>query len=63
MTVAEIRILVAYDQRNVRGNLTMIFEAAGYRVDATGDSEEVLARCHTRHYDIAFVDINMTNIK
>jgi FixJ family two-component response regulator len=62
MTVAEIRILVADDQRNVRGNLTMIFEAAGYRADATGDSEEVLARCHQRHYDIAFVDINMTKI-
>ncbi len=43
MTVSEIRILVADDQRNVRGNLKMILEAAGYRVDATGDSEEVLA--------------------
>jgi ActR/RegA family two-component response regulator len=40
----------------------MILEAAGYRVDATGDSEEVLARCHGRHYDIAFIDINMTTI-
>lgn len=62
MTVSEIRILVADDQRNVRGNLKMILEAAGYRVDATGDSEEVLARCHRRHYDIAFVDIHMTKI-
>jgi DNA-binding NtrC family response regulator len=62
MTVSEIRILVADDQRNVRGNLKMILEAAGYRVDATGDSEEVLARCHGRHYDIAFVDINMIKI-
>jgi DNA-binding NtrC family response regulator len=62
MKASEIRILVADDQRNVRGNLTMILEAAGYRVDATGDSEEVLARCHGRHYDIAFIDINMTKI-
>lgn len=62
MTVSEIRILIADDQRNVRGNLKMILEAAGYRVDATGDSEEALARCHRRHYDIAFVDINMTKI-
>jgi DNA-binding NarL/FixJ family response regulator len=31
-------------------------------VDVTGDSEEVLARCHGRHYEIAFVDINMTKI-
>ena len=62
MTVSEIRLLVADDQRNVRGNLKMILEAAGYRVDATGDSEEVLARCHGPHYDIAFVDINMTKL-
>jgi DNA-binding NtrC family response regulator len=62
MPVSEIRILVAAEQRNVRGNLKMILEAAGYRVDATGDSEEALARCHRRHYDIAFVDINMTKI-
>jgi CheY-like chemotaxis protein len=62
MTVSEIHILVADDQRNVRGNLKMILEAAGYRVDATGDSEEVLARCHGPHYDIAFIDINMTKI-
>jgi len=62
MTVSEIHILVADDQRNVRGNLKMILEAPGYRVDATGDSEEVLGRCHGLHYDIAFVDINMTKI-
>ena len=44
MAVSEIRILVADDQRNVRGNLKMILEASGYRVDATGDSEEVVAQ-------------------
>ena len=60
MVVSEIRILVAADQRNVRGNLKMILEAAGYRVDATGDSQEALARCHLRQYDIAFVDVHMT---
>ena len=42
MTVSEIRLLVAADQRNVSGNLKMILEGTGYRVDATGDSEEVL---------------------
>ena len=62
MTVSEIRILVADDQRNVRGNLKMILEAAGYRVDATGDSEEVLARCHRTNYDIVFVDMNLQKI-
>jgi DNA-binding NtrC family response regulator len=62
MTASEIRILVADDQRSDRGNLKIILEAAGYRVDATGDSEEVIARCHARHYDIVFVDIHMTKI-
>ena len=62
MTVSEIRILVADDQRKIRVTLKMILEDAGYRVDATGDSEEALARCHRRHYDIVFVDINMVKI-
>jgi FixJ family two-component response regulator len=62
MTVSEVRVLVADDQRSVRRNLKTILETAGYNVDATGDSEEVLARCHGRHYDIAFVDINMIKI-
>jgi DNA-binding response OmpR family regulator len=62
MTVSKVRILVADDKRSVRGNLTMILEAAGYRVDETGDSQEALARCHGRHYDIAFIDINMSKI-
>jgi two-component system chemotaxis response regulator CheY len=62
MTLSEIRILVADDQRNVRGNIKMILEAAGYRVDATNDSEEALARCHRCNYDVVFVDINMTKI-
>ena len=62
MSQSEIRILVVDDSRNIRKNLKMILEAAGNTVDATGDSEEALARCHQRHYDIAFVDINMTKI-
>jgi DNA-binding NtrC family response regulator len=62
MTLSEIRILVADDQRNIRGNIKMILEAAGYRVDATNNSEEALARCHRCHYDVVFVDINMAKI-
>ena len=61
--VSEIRILVAADQRNVRGNLKMILEASGYRVDATGDCEEAVARCHRRYYDIIFIDIHMPKIE
>jgi CheY-like chemotaxis protein len=48
MIVSEIHILVADDQHNRRGNLKMIFEAAGYHVDATS-SQEVPARCHGWH--------------
>lgn len=62
MSGSETRILVGDDQRNIRVSLKMVLEAAGYRVDATGDSEEVLARCHRRHYDMVFVDINMVKI-
>jgi DNA-binding response OmpR family regulator len=62
MTVAEIRILVAHDQRNVRSNLKMILQGAGYRVDTTDDSEEVIARCHRHEYDIVFLDIQMPKI-
>jgi len=60
MTVAEIRILVAHAQRKIRSHLKMTLEAAGYRVDATDDHQEVLARCRKRVYDIVFVDINMS---
>jgi DNA-binding response OmpR family regulator len=62
MSGSETRILVVDDQRNIRVNLKIILEDAGYRVDATGDSEEALARCHRRHYDIVFVDINTIKI-
>jgi DNA-binding NtrC family response regulator len=62
MTAAETHILVADDQRNVRDTLKMILETAGYHVDATGDSQEVLARIHRRSYDIAFIDLNMSKM-
>jgi two-component system chemotaxis response regulator CheY len=62
MTVSEIRILVADDQRHIRNNLKTILEAAGHTVDTTGDSAEALARCHRTNYDIAFVDMNMQKI-
>jgi CheY-like chemotaxis protein len=62
MSGSETRILVVDDQRNIRVNLKIILEDAGYRVDATGDSEEALARCHRSRYDIAFLDIHMPRI-
>jgi DNA-binding response OmpR family regulator len=34
MTKSQIHILVGDDERNIRKNLTMMLEAAGYKVDA-----------------------------
>jgi DNA-binding NtrC family response regulator len=59
MTPLKAHILVVDDERNIRKNLAMVLESAGYNVDATGDGEEALTKCKERHYDIAFVDIQM----
>jgi PleD family two-component response regulator len=49
MAVSEIRILVADDQRNVRGNLKMILEAAGYRVDKPADARDSFGEVDGAH--------------
>jgi CheY-like chemotaxis protein len=59
MTQSQVHFLVVDDERNIRRNLTMVLESAGYKVDATGDGEEALAKSKERHYDIALVDIQM----
>ena len=59
MNPSQVRILVVDDERNIRNNLTMVLESAGYKVDASGDGEDALAKSKERHYDIAFVDIQM----
>jgi DNA-binding NtrC family response regulator len=59
MSQSQIRILVVDDERNIRNNLTSVLESAGYKVDASGDGEDALAKCKNQHYDIAFVDIQM----
>ena len=59
MSPSQVRILVVDDERNIRNNLTMVLEAAGYKVDSSGDGEDALAKCKSQHYDIAFVDIQM----
>ena len=53
MTQSQIHILVVDDERNIRKNLTMVLEAAGYMVDAASDGEEAIAKCKERHPDIA----------
>jgi DNA-binding response OmpR family regulator len=52
-------ILVVDDERNIRKNLTMVLDATGYKVDATGDGEDAIAKCKEQPYDIAFIDIQM----
>src|SRR5258706_3529096 len=59
MTQSQVYILVVDDERNIRKNLTMILEAAGYKVDATDDGDDAIQKCKEQHYDIAFVDIQM----
>src|SRR5882724_3452364 len=59
MTQPQVRILVVDDERNIRNNLTMVLESAGYKVDASRDGEDALTKSKERHYDIALVDIQM----
>ena len=37
MTTPQVRILVVDDERNIRKNLGMMLEAAGYEVDTAGE--------------------------
>lgn len=59
MTQPHAHILVVDDERNIRKNLTMMLEAAGYEVDMAGDGEEALAKSRELRYDIALVDLQM----
>ena len=59
MTKPQARILVVDDERNIRKNLGMVLEAAGYEVDTAGDGEEALTKSKELSYDIAFVDLQM----
>jgi FixJ family two-component response regulator len=59
MSQSQVRILVVDDERNIRKNLAMVLDAAGYMVDMSGDGEDALTKCKNSHYDIAFVDIQM----
>jgi DNA-binding NtrC family response regulator len=59
MTKPPVRILVVDDERNIRKNLALVLEAAGYEVDTAGDGEEALAKSNEQHYDITFTDLQM----
>jgi len=59
MTQPQARILVVDDERNIRKNLSMMLEAAGYEVETASDGEAALAKSKEQHHDIAFVDLQM----
>ena len=59
MTQPPVRLLVVDDERNIRKNLRMLLEAAGYQVEVASNGEEALAKSREQHYEIAFVDIQM----
>jgi DNA-binding response OmpR family regulator len=62
MTELKTRILIADDERNIRKNLAMVLETAGYEVDAAADGEEALSKSREGVYDIAFLDIEMPKL-
>jgi len=59
MTQSQIRILVVDDERNIRNNLSMVLEAAGYKVDVASNGDDALLRVKEGLYDIALVDVQM----
>ena len=59
MTQSQVHILVVDDERNIRNNLKMVLEAAGYTVDTASNGDEALLRVKEGRYDIVFVDIQM----
>jgi len=63
MTELQSHILVADDERNIRKNLSLVLEAAGYQVDVAPDGDEALNLCRQNHPDIAFVDLHMPKIE
>ena len=63
MTEGKPHILVADDERNIRKNLAMMLEAAGYIVEQARDGEEALDMCRQSHPEIAFVDLHMPKIE
>jgi CheY-like chemotaxis protein len=42
MTEAKPRILIADDERNIRKNLALVLEAAGYLVEVAEDGDKAL---------------------
>ena len=59
MTQSLVHILVVDDERNIRNNLSMVLETAGYKVNTASNGDDALLRVKEGHYNIVFVDIQM----
>jgi DNA-binding NtrC family response regulator len=59
MTQSQVHILVVDDERNIRNNLKMVLEAAGYTVDTANNGDDAFLCVKEGRYDIVFVDIQM----
>jgi len=59
MTQSQVHILVVDDERNIRNNLGMVLEAAGYKVDTASNGDDALLRVKEGLHDIVFADIQM----
>jgi len=59
MTQSQVHILVVDDERNIRNNLRMVLETAGYKVDTANNGDDALLRVKEGLYNIAFVDVQM----
>jgi DNA-binding NtrC family response regulator len=62
MTQSQIHILVVDDERNIRNNLSMVLEAAGYKVDVASNGDDAILRVKEGLYDIALVDVQMSKM-
>src|SRR5262249_48882596 len=63
MTETKARILIADDEPNIRMNLRMVLESAGYLVDEAKDGDEAVESSRHNHPEIAFVDLHMPKIE
>jgi len=57
-----VRILVVDDERNIRKNLAMVLESAGYQVDEARDGEEAVRLADDLHPDVILMDVNMPGV-
>ncbi len=56
------RILVVDDDADLCANIQDILEAHGYAVDIAVNGQDALSLCQKREYDLALVDVKLTDI-